>query len=221
MGELKTIECCSVQLQLPCYWHGWIGSMYMWGSTCNFLISVSLVAKANYRSLQIDAIIVIALSHMSAFMTICLTKAWVIFEQGEQTLWICICDLVFSIGPENTQGIFFFHAFSGHDRVSGFNAKGNMIAWLTRGVYVKVSGTFSQLTALAEVTALDLGVLEQCVDQTSTSLIVNLVKFSICQKAKFLWVASLIQGTLKELLSEMNFEVNYVVLRISINSIHC
>ena len=24
-----TIEYCSVQLQLPCYWHGWIGSMYM------------------------------------------------------------------------------------------------------------------------------------------------------------------------------------------------
>lgn len=30
-GEFKTIECCnsSDQLQLPCYWHGWIDSVYM------------------------------------------------------------------------------------------------------------------------------------------------------------------------------------------------
>ena len=106
-----------------------------------------------------------------------------IFEEGEHTLWICICNFVSSIGPENSLGIFFFQAFSGHDRVSGFNAKGNMTAWQTRGVYVKVLGTLSQLIGLAEIPALDLGGLEQFVDQTSTSL---MVKFSICQKAKFL-----------------------------------
>ena len=58
-----------------------------------------------------------------------------------------------------------------------------MTAWQTRGVYVKVSGTFSQLTWLAEIIALVLGVLEQFADQTSTGL---MVKFSIYQKAKFL-----------------------------------
>ena len=68
-------------------------------------------------------------------------------------------------------------------RVSGFNAKDNMTAWQTSSVYIKVSVTFSQFTGLAKITALDLGVLEQFVDQTSTSL---MVKFSICQKAKFL-----------------------------------
>ena len=55
-------------------------------------------------------------------------------------MWIC--DFADAIGPENTLGMFFFHAFSGHERVSGFNAKGNMIAWQTRGVYVEASGTF-------------------------------------------------------------------------------
>ena len=55
-------------------------------------------------------------------------------------MWIS--DFAHAIGPENTSGMF-FHAFSGHDRVSGFNAKGNMIAWQTRGVYVEASGTFS------------------------------------------------------------------------------
>ena len=48
-----------------------------------------------------------------------------------------------AIWPENALGMFFFLAFSGHDRVSGFNAKANMVAWQTRGVYVEASGTFS------------------------------------------------------------------------------
>ena len=76
-------------------------------------------------------------------MTIGLTKAWMIYERGEHTLWMWICDFAAAIGPNNTFGMFFFHAFSGHDRVSGFKAKGNMTAWQIRSVYVEVPGTFS------------------------------------------------------------------------------
>ena len=48
---------------------------------------------------------------------------WVTFGKGEKTRWIPIHEVVSAIGLEKTNGILFYHAFSGCDIVSSFHGK--------------------------------------------------------------------------------------------------
>lgn len=81
-----------------------------------------------HKSLMIEAndtdIVVVGLSLMSSFNAMGMEKMWIAYGKGEHTRWIPIHDLASFLGPEKTEGILFFHAFSGCDVVSGFNGKG-------------------------------------------------------------------------------------------------
>ena len=107
-------------------------------------------ARDGHKSLMIEAndtdTVVIALSLMSSFTAMGLEKMWVIYGKGEHTRWIPIHDLASSLGQEKTEGILFFHAFSGCDVVSAFNGKGKKNAWQTWNVFNNVSATFTKLS---------------------------------------------------------------------------
>ena len=125
-------------------------------------------AREGYKSLMIDAndtdIIVIAISQMPSLKTIGLEQMWIRFGKGEHTRWIPIHDLVSTLGPEKTNGMLFFHAFTGCDVVSGFNGKGKKTAWQTWNVFDDASATFAKLSqSPSEIEQSDLQVLEKYV----------------------------------------------------------
>ena len=72
-GEFKTIEGCSVQLQPPCHWHGWIGSLYRWGSTVILFLYV-LSIKPNTDPSRLK-------------LTLSLWLPWVICQLSWQYVW--------------------------------------------------------------------------------------------------------------------------------------
>ena len=73
--------------------------------------------------------------------------------KGSHLIWIPIHDIVTTIGPEKTNGILFFHAFSGCvfnafivcDIVSAFRGKAKLSALQTWNVCDEVSDVFTQL----------------------------------------------------------------------------
>jgi len=131
-----------------------------------------------FKSLMIDAndtdVIVIAISQMPSLKSIGLEQMWIRFGKGEHTRWIPIHDLVSTLGPEKTNGMLFFHAFTGCDVVSGFNGKGKKTAWQTWNVFSGASATFAKLSCRpSEIEESDLHVLEKYVvlmyDRSSTT----------------------------------------------------
>jgi len=90
-------------------------------------------------------VVVIAISILSSLQELGLQKLWIAFGQGKHLKWIPIHDIVPEIGPEKTNGILFFHAFTGCDVVSAFRGKGKKSAWQTWNVCSNVSGVFSKL----------------------------------------------------------------------------
>lgn len=84
-----------------------------------------LMVKANDTD-----VLVITISVLPALQETGLQPLWAAFEQGQNLRWIPGHDH-HSIGLQKSKGIFFFHAFTGCDVVSGFCGKGKKSAWQT------------------------------------------------------------------------------------------
>ena len=63
-----------------------------------------------------------------------LKTLWIAFGQGASAKFIPIHDVVSALGRGKTDGIIFFHAFTGCDTVSAFRGKGKKSAWRTWSV---------------------------------------------------------------------------------------
>ena len=56
-------------------------------------------------------------------------------------------ELTITLGPERSNGILFFHAFTGCDIVSSFSGKGKKSAWHTWDVCPEASDVFTKLSS--------------------------------------------------------------------------
>lgn len=103
-----------------------------------------------FRSIMIKAndtdILVISVSVLSSFQDLGLQTLWIDFGQGKNQRWIPIHDICRSIGYGKSQGISFFHAFTGCDIVSAFRGKGKKTAWQTWNVCPEVTSVFAKLS---------------------------------------------------------------------------
>ena len=108
----------------------------------------SIMIKANDTD-----VVIIAIATLPSLHERDLQKLWVAFGQLSHLIWIPIHDIVTTIGPEKTNGILFFHAFSCWvfnafsvcDIVSVFRGKAKLSAWQTWNVCNEVSDAFTQL----------------------------------------------------------------------------
>ena len=107
-----------------------------------------------------------------------LEKMWIAFGQGSSSRWIPVHEIVSQIGPEKTQGMPFFHAFTGCDVVSAFRGKRKKSAWQTWNVCTGASATFTKLSKRpTHVDEDDMNKLERFVvvmyDRSSEATCVN------------------------------------------------
>ena len=123
----------------------------------------------NRKALKFKAndtdVVVIAISVFPSLKELGLEKMWIAFGQGKNLRWIQVHKVVNTIGPENTRGLPFFHAFTGCDVVSAFRGRGKKCAWQTWNVCKEVSKTFAKLS--------------QCVPALDDTDLQNLEKFVV------------------------------------------
>ena len=88
-------------------------------------------------------------------------ELWIAFGTGKNFRYIPIHEIVASIGPNKSEALPMFHAYTEWDTVSSFATKGKKTAWDTWKSYVEVTRTFLALSAGPdEVTNEDVAVLE-------------------------------------------------------------
>jgi len=83
--------------------------------------SKNLTIKAN----DTDVLVIVFLQELD------LCKMWMMFGQGSNLRMIAVHDNASAIGPERTEGLLSFHAFTGSNITSAFHEKGKKSAWLT------------------------------------------------------------------------------------------
>jgi hypothetical protein len=106
-------------------------------------------------------ILVIAVSVFARLRNSGMEKLWIEFGQGQNVRWIPVHDVCSAIGQEKSEGILFFHAFSGCDSVSGFKGKGKRSFWQTWNICPDVSNVFRKLSIYPPVhNEQDLAVIE-------------------------------------------------------------
>ena len=134
-------------------------------------------AEAGSKVIMVKAndtdILVIAISVLQALQNLGLQQLWVAFGQKQNLKWIPVHDLCCKLA-EKSNGMLFFHAFTGCDVVSGFRGKGKKSAWQTWNVCDEASGVFSKLSHYPPVVDdEDLEILEKFVvmmyDRSSTA----------------------------------------------------
>ena len=89
----------------------------------------------NNTSVLINAcdtdILAIGVSVFATLQDAGLKELWMEFGQGQSNRWLPVHDIVKNIGPEKSNAIVFFHAFTRCDVVLAFRGKGKKTAWQT------------------------------------------------------------------------------------------
>ena len=89
-------------------------------------------------------------------------ELWVVFGTGRNFRYIPVHEIVASIGPNKSQALPMFHAYTGCDTVSSFATKRKKTAWDTWRSYNEVTTTFLALSAGPDQVAdEDVTMLEQ------------------------------------------------------------
>ncbi|RXN30245.1 Venom prothrombin activator pseutarin-C non-catalytic subunit [Labeo rohita] len=134
--------------------------------------------KQQIKSVLIKAcdtdILVVAVNVFATLQDAGLEKIWIEFGQGQSIRWLPIHDMVVNLGPENSSGMLFFHAFTGCDVVSAFRGKSKKSAWQAWEVCPEVSPVFKKLSQYPPIIEdADLNILEKFVitmyDKQSTT----------------------------------------------------
>jgi len=104
---------------------------------------------------------VVALA-IAAAGTIKMQELWVSFGTDKHHRYIPAHEIALSLGPNRSQALLFFHAFSGCDAVSGFNFRGKKSAWDTWQAYDEATSTFLSLSeGPSEISSKDFTILER------------------------------------------------------------
>lgn len=76
-------------------------------------------------------VLVIGVNVLPDLINIGLQSLWIEFGQEKSLRWIPVNDIHTKIGVDKSDGLLFFHAFTGCDDVSAFRGKGKKTAWQT------------------------------------------------------------------------------------------
>ena len=89
-------------------------------------------------------------------------ELWVAFGTAKRFRYIPAHEIAVSLGPDMSQALPMFHAYTGCDTVSSFYTRGKKTAWDTWKIFEEVTPTFLALSAgPAEVTDEDIAMLER------------------------------------------------------------
>ena len=124
--------------------------------------------ESGFKTIMINAndtdVLVLAVALFSSLKEVGLQELWLAFGQGRFLKWIPVHQLATSLSPEKSQGILFFHAFTGCDIVSAFRGKGKRSAWQTWDVFPDTSEVFRKLSSHpTKVEKEDIKILEKFV----------------------------------------------------------
>ena len=108
----------------------------------------SIMIKANDTD-----VLVLGVNVLPDLINIGLQTLWIEFGQGKSLRWIPVNDIHKEIGTEKSDGLLFFHAFTGCDVVAAFRGKGKKTAWQTWDVCPDVTDVFSKLSKYPPVTS--------------------------------------------------------------------
>lgn len=101
----------------------------------------SIIIKANDTD-----VLVISVSVLPDLINIGLQTLCIEFGQGNSLRWIPVNAIHKEIGAVKSEGLLFFHAFTGCDVVSAFRGKGKKTAWQTWDVCPDVTEVFRKLS---------------------------------------------------------------------------
>ena len=114
--------------------------------------------KMMLRSSDTDVVVLA----VAAVARMYVQELWIAFGTGKNFRYIPIHEIVASIGPNKSEALPMFHAYTGCDTVSSFATKRKKTAWDTWKSYVEVTRTFLALSAGPdEGTNEDVAVLER------------------------------------------------------------
>ena len=75
-----------------------------------------------------------------------LQELWVAFGTGKHFRYIPFHEIALSLGPQKSQALPIFHAYTGCDTVSSFSTRSKKSAWETWKVFDEVTATFLALS---------------------------------------------------------------------------
>ncbi len=89
-------------------------------------------------------------------------ELWVAFGTGKKFRYIPAHEIALSLGPNKSQSLPIFHAFTGCDTVSSFHTRGKKTAWETWKAFEEVTATFLSLSdGPSEITEDQVTMLER------------------------------------------------------------
>ena len=105
-------------------------------------------------------------------------ELWAAFGTAKKFRYIPVHDISLSLGPDKSQALPMFHAYTGCDTISFFNTRGKKTAWDTWKVFEEVTPTFLALsTGPTEVTCDHVALIERFTillyNHTSSKVIID------------------------------------------------
>ena len=152
----------------------------------NHAIENDCITKANIISNDTD-IIILAMSLFSQLKQKGLHELWISFGTSKKKRWFPIHSMVEKFGFLKSQGLLFFHAFSGCDNISGFRGKGKKAFFQTWNVFPNVTKTFIKLSTFpVTLEEKDLTILENFIvylyDKSASSQSINVTRKKLLLK---------------------------------------
>lgn len=142
--------------------------------------------KILLRTVDTD-VVVLAVAAAAKLSTISDLELWVAFGTGKHFRYIPVHEIAACIGPQRSEALPLFHAYTGCDTVSSFAGRGKKTAWDVWKSYGDVTATFLGLSTGAEqVSDKDVAVLEHFTillyDRTSSLTDIDEARFELFTK---------------------------------------
>ena len=102
--------------------------------------------KIMVRSVDTDVVVIA----ISIIHKVDLCEPWIAFGTGKSFRYISVHGIARQLGHAKSQGLLFFHAFTGCDQVSSFANRGKKTAWETWSVMDSGTETFEVLSAFTD-----------------------------------------------------------------------
>ncbi len=148
--------------------------------------------KILLRKVDTD-VVVLAVAAAAKLSTVSDLELWVAFGTGEHFRCIHVHEIVACLGPERSEALPLFHAYTGCDTVSAFGGRGKQTSWDVWKGYDDVTATFWRLSTGAEhVFDEDVAVLE-CItillyDRTSSLTDIDEAQLEHSGRQSSLWL---------------------------------
>ena len=153
----EDVNCC-----LPCDTSGLSPCNHEEADT-RLMVHVADAACVGYQKVLVRTVdtdvVVLAIATTSK---IDIQELWIAFGTGQHLRYIPVHEIAAALGPDRSEALPMFHAYTGCDTVSSFATKGKKSAWDTWRSHENVTATLLSLSrGPAEVTDEDIAMLER------------------------------------------------------------